>query len=252
LVNLVLHRCDHLTVPSQAMYEAAQQLGFPTERLHLVPWGVDTETFQPAPNDRPHTRQALGLPLDAPVVLCPRAVARLYNLDILLTAAKAILPQYPDLCLVMVRFNVVAEHLTLLERQIAEEELQAHVLWLPAQETEADMARLYRMADVVVSIPSWEGYGSTVYEAMACGIPTIISDLPVFRQELIDGVHALKVPVRDAALTGQALARLLTDCSLRQTLVENGLQICQRTSVQSRIAQVEALYQQAVVRMGHV
>jgi L-malate glycosyltransferase len=248
LVALVLHQCDHFTVPSQAMYEAARQLGFPTERLHLVPWGVDTDVFRATPNDRVQTRRAFGLPQEAPVVLCPRAVAPLYNLDTLLTAVKAVLRQSPDLRLVMVHFNVVAEYLDLLERKIEEEELQANVLWLPAQETEADMARLYRMADIVVSIPSSEGYGSTVYEALACGIPTIISDLPAFEEVLMDGVHALKVPVRDAQLTGQALARLLTDQVLRQTLLENGLQVSRQASVQKRVAQVEALYRQVVPR----
>jgi glycosyltransferase involved in cell wall biosynthesis len=167
-----------------------------------------------------------------------------YNQHTLVAAIKNLLPRYPDLRLVLVRYNVDTEYLARVEDLVAREGVQANVTWLHSQETMADMARLYRMADIVVSIPSSEGYGFTAYEAMACGTPTLTSDLPVFAEKLVHGVHTLKVPARDVKQTGLALARLLTDDGLRPSLARNGLELTTSMSIEDRTDQVESLYQQ--------
>jgi glycosyltransferase involved in cell wall biosynthesis len=77
-----------------------------------------------------------------------------------------------------------------------------------------DMADLYRLADVVVSIPGSDGGASTVTEALACGRPLVATDLPSVR-EWLSGLdpHAL-VPVGDATATAQALERALARSSV--------------------------------------
>ena len=113
------------------------------------------------------------------------------------------------------------------------------------------MARLYRMADGVISVPSSEGYGFTVFEALACGCPTIISDLPIFASELIKGVHTLKVPVRDAAALANAVQNLLTDARLRHELRANGQLLTRNMSTQQRVQQTLDLYQALIQREIH-
>jgi len=246
LVKLVLRQCDRLTVPSRLMYDAATSLGFPNQRLHLIPWGIDTDIFRSMPDDRMATRIQLGIASNAKVVFCPRAVGRLYNLDILMEAIGAALASIGGLRLVLLRFNPDPDYLAELETMIAAYDLEEVVLWLPHQESASDMARLYRMADVVVSIPSSEGYGFTVYEAMAAGCPTVISDLPVFQEELVNGLHTIKVPVRDVAQTSCALASLLNNRDMRQELRRNALSVCEEKSVEIRIQQASALYAELV------
>lgn len=248
LVKLVLRQCDCLTVPSRLMYDAATSLGFPDQRLHLIPWGIDTDIFRSAPDDRTATRIQLGIAPNAKVVFCPRAVSRLYNLDILIEAIGATLPSIRGLRLVLLRFNPDPDYVAELETMIAGHDLDEVVLWLPHQESATDMARLYRMADVVVSIPSSEGYGFTVYEAMAAGCPTVISDLPVFQEELVSGLHTIKVPVRDVAQTSCALASLLNNRDLLQDVLRNALCVCEEKSVDIRIKQTSALYAELVAQ----
>jgi glycosyltransferase involved in cell wall biosynthesis len=75
-----------------------------------------------------------------------------------------------------------------------------------------DAARLpdvYRAADVVVSLASTDSSPRSVWEALACARPVVVSDLPWARDELTDG-QALIVPL-DAAAVADAIERVLAD-----------------------------------------
>jgi glycosyltransferase involved in cell wall biosynthesis len=223
------------------MGQAAKELGHPGEKLRYIPWGVETELFSPAPMDQMETRMFLGIDPDAKVILSPRGIASVYNQDVLLEAITDLTGRFPSLILLLLRYNADPEVTTRLEAMVAGLNLQQQVRWLPPQ-TPSEMARLYRMADVVVSIPSSDGYGFSVYEAMAAGCPTLISDVPVFADELIDGVHTLKVPVHNTMATRQRLAELLDDATLRQTLRQQAFDVIQDHSIAERVAKTEALY----------
>jgi glycosyltransferase involved in cell wall biosynthesis len=242
LVRIVLSRCDHLTVPSQPMYDAAVALGVARTELHMIPWGIETGVFRPTPDDRLLTRGQLGIDQDAKVVFCPRAIAPLYNLDIVLEAFNAAQSQIREARLLLLHYNVDPRYREALERKISAYGLDDTVLWLPTQRAAPDMARLYRASDIVVSIPSSEGYGLTVYEAMAAGCPTLISDLPIFSEELIHGLHTMKVAVRDRAQTSKTLLDLLANPELRQELRQNALGLCTWKNVQRRIELIDSLY----------
>jgi glycosyltransferase involved in cell wall biosynthesis len=242
LVLLILARCDRLTVPSQTLYHAAQRLGVTEEKIRLVPWGIDTQVFKPAPDSVINIRKDLGLPEQAKIVLCPRGISPVYNIDIVISAVKTITVQHPDLRLLFVRFNVNPLYLNEIQGQINKEGLEDHIHWLPAQSSPEDMARLYQSADVVISIPQSEGYGSSVYEALACGCPTLITDLPVFKDSLVHEVHTLKVPARNVTETSAILHRLLSDESLREKLSTNGLQIMKDESTRSYAEAIDRLY----------
>jgi L-malate glycosyltransferase len=243
LVRSVLKTSDRLIVPSRLVAQAAYDLGYPTSKTHLIPWGVETDIFRPNPDDRSATRQQLGFFPDTKVILSPRSLARLYNHDILLEAISALRSRIPNVLLVLLRYNIDPLTATRLEAQVTELGLEQHVRWLSPQ-TSAELAQLYRAADVVASIPSSEGYGFTVYEAMAAGCPTLITDLPVYTDELVDGVHTLKVPVRDVVATSQRLYQLLTDDSLARKLHARALDIAQAHNVSQRISQADALYRE--------
>ena len=242
LTKIVLSRTDYFTVPSKIMYAAALELGFPEEYLYLIPWGVETNIFKPNQLMRKETRRKLNINENSPVIFCPRGIDPIYNHDIVIKACRSIISNIPDLRLIMLKYNTKIEYLKMLEQLIASENMHTNVIWLPTQNTMEDMAHLYQASDIVISIPSSEGYGFTVYESLASGIPVVITDLPVFIGELQDQTHVLKVPVRDVDKTIKALEMLITNPDLRHSLKEKGILISNNLSNQYRIAHVESLY----------
>ena len=71
------------------------------------------------------------------------------------------------------------------------------------------MLVLYQAADAVISVPESDGLPSSVLEAMACGVPVVVSDLPGPREALGPDHLELVVPVGDADALARVVNRLL-------------------------------------------
>ena len=64
---LALTRAARVLAVSRSLRDVAVSLGVPTERIRVVPNGVDVERFHP--RDRETARRAVGLPVDRTIVL---------------------------------------------------------------------------------------------------------------------------------------------------------------------------------------
>lgn len=85
-----------------------------------------------------------------------------------------------------------------------------------------EMPTLYRAADALAFPSTREGFGLVVLEAMAAGLPVVVTDLPVLREHLTDGEDCLMVPVGDSGPLAEALARVVHDGATRERLVAAG------------------------------
>lgn len=90
---------------------------------------------------------------------------------------------------------------------------------------EEEMAAWYHTADLLTFPSVKEGFGLVVIEAMAAGLPVVATELPVFREYLVDGRDALLVPPADPAAIAAAVTRLLADEELRARCVAHGRQV---------------------------
>jgi glycosyltransferase involved in cell wall biosynthesis len=75
------------------------------------------------------------------------------------------------------------------------------------------MPDVYRAADVVVSLASSDSSPRSVWEALACARPVVVSDLPWAREELAHGQNALLTRL-DAGEVADAIERALGEQSL--------------------------------------
>jgi glycosyltransferase involved in cell wall biosynthesis len=153
-------------------------LGLNASAFSVVPLGVDVnETGEATPEGELRARFALG---DGRVLLCVGAKRPHKNQAALIRA----LPQLPaDVRLVL------AGHAEPYERELRELtrqlNLDGRVIfadWVSVQ----DLEGLWRAASVAAFPTLAEGFGLPVLEAMARGVPTAASDLPVLR-EVADG-----------------------------------------------------------------
>jgi glycosyltransferase-like protein len=93
---------------------------------------------------------------------------------------------------------------------------------------EEDMAALYRAADVLAFPSTREGFGLVVLEALAAGLPAVVSDLPVLHEHLRHERDCLMVPVERAEPLAQALVRAMGDAELRARLTAAGRETAAR------------------------
>jgi glycosyltransferase-like protein len=94
--------------------------------------------------------------------------------------------------------------------------------------SDGELEGLYRAADVFALPSVKEGFGLAVLEALAAGVPTVVSDLDVFREFLGDGESALMAPVGDAGALAGALVRAARDEPLAARLRAGGRAVAAR------------------------
>jgi len=87
----------------------------------------------------------------------------------------------------------------------------------------ADVPQLLRSADVVACTPWYEPFGIVPLEAMACGVPVIVSSVGGLVDTVVDGVTGYHIPVRDARRLSGALEALRRDAALREAMGRAGI-----------------------------
>jgi glycosyltransferase involved in cell wall biosynthesis len=82
----------------------------------------------------------------------------------------------------------------------------------------SDIARLLAAADLAVLPSHEEGFSNAVIEAMASGLPQVVTDVGGNAEAVLAGEHGLVVPPRDPEALGTAVLRLAGDPDLRRTM----------------------------------
>ena len=201
--QLALRDATLVTAASEHLTSSAIALGARPDRIRRAQFGVDTSRFRPGPGATA-LRDELGIG-SARVVFSPRILAPLYRHEVVIEA----LAQLPDDVLVL----STAMRADAVERNRLEDlaaSLGVADRWriMPAMDS-ARMVELYRLADVVVSVPESDTMPLTAMEAMACGVPAVVSDLPDAREWLAEVAPELLVPVGDVPATAAALRAVL-------------------------------------------
>lgn len=93
---------------------------------------------------------------------------------------------------------------------------------------DADLAPLYRQARAFVLPTREETFGRCVIEAMACGTPCVVNEIPVMRE--ITGGHATIVDFADPPAAAAALDSIVRDEALHARLLAEGMAWTQRYS----------------------
>ena len=184
--NAILRRCDGYVAISPALARAYKDAGFPTEKLRLIPQGVDTRRFSPV-DDSTSLRGELGLPPCCPIVVFVGSLVRRKGIDVLLDAWRIIHDKAPDTRLLLVgrddpgdaeSRSLLEERLTAMSRPARE---KVHMVGV-----RDDVDKLLQAADLFVFPSRREGFGTVMIEAMACGLPCVVADLPDITDFIFD------------------------------------------------------------------
>ncbi len=195
-----LRRAAAIIGDCEAVRSVAFALGAPPARIVTFPWGVDLKRFNPKGGDG-GWRARLGWQKNF-VLLHLRAWEPLYDP---LTVAKAFAiaaQQAPTLRLLIPGAGS-------LSRQISRVFEQYKILdrvHMPGQLAQAELPEIYRAADLYVSASQSDGSSVSLMEALASGLPALVSDIPGNREWVQPGEEGRLFPIRDQiALTEKIL-----------------------------------------------
>jgi L-malate glycosyltransferase len=173
--DYALHRSSVLLGDCQAVKDKAVGMGFEPGRVVIFPWGVDLERFCPGPADG--LRAGLGWQ-NAFVVLSLRSWEPVYGIEVLLKGFFAAARQAPALRLLL--FGGGSQE-GLVRQLLAESGLEERV-HLGGQVQNEALPQVYRSADLYASASHSDGSSVSLMEALACGKPALVSDIPGNRE----------------------------------------------------------------------
>jgi len=192
-------RADFLHQISKAYYDEAVDYGIDKSKMTLIPYGIHTANF--VCNDDPAAlRNKYNIPQDKIVLLCVSAINRGHKrIDYLVKEVAQLDDRF---------FLVVAGRLEdpsiqeLADRLLPD---RYRFLYIPFEE----VPRLYHLADLYVHTALIEGFGLSIVEAMAAGLPVITHDSPHFRW--LTGSKRGCISMQNGGALSEAILQLTKD-----------------------------------------
>jgi D-inositol-3-phosphate glycosyltransferase len=186
--------------------------GARTDRIAVIPCGVDTDLFQPM--DPAKAKDLLELPPD-PLLLYVGRLQPIKGLETLLEAMVTV-PTPADLLIVGGEQDEPENgHGWALRQQVSTLGLDRRVRFLGSQ-PQRRLRLFYAAADATVMPSYYESFGMVALEAMACGSPVVASRVGGLTTTVQDGVTGRLVPEGDPAALAEAITGLVGTTEARR------------------------------------
>jgi glycosyltransferase involved in cell wall biosynthesis len=157
---------------SQAKKDLVQYLGYPAEKITVIPLGIDP-LLRPAKSSEEilSVRKEFRLPTDRKLILRVGQNVIYKNIEGALRIFRSLLDKMPDVFFVQAGGRLNANQLYLAKKL----KVTSRIIDLGFLSRE-QLRRLYRAADLLIHPSIYDGLGLPPLEAMASGIPVIVSN----------------------------------------------------------------------------
>ncbi len=211
-----LKRADAVLVDSDIQVKACVELGTPLRKIIKVPW-FDVKEIQGTRVDSKAERKIrhnLQISEDETLVISSRWHEPLYSVQTLILAIAELFKEKHEAKFLIVGGGSRTPTLKKLAQKLG---ISNKILFTGKVPRETLLGYL-QASDIYVSTSLSDGTSASLLEAMAYGLPVIVTDIPGNREWIDDGTNGLLFPVKDSTTLAKKLAQVLRDEDLRKSL----------------------------------
>lgn len=183
--------------------------GIPAGSISIHHNGIDQEQYRPS--DEP--------PIPYQITFLGR-IKRYKSIDHLLYAIVGLRMEFPEVKLMIVGDGDATCHLKRIANELAIDDITTFAGFVAPEEK----VRILQQSELVVNTSSREGWGLTVIESNACGVPVVAADSPGLRDSVKDGYNGILYPYGDIDALVAAIKRLFQDRSLLALMRKQAIQ----------------------------
>jgi glycosyltransferase involved in cell wall biosynthesis len=221
-----------VTVSQQSKQDIVDAFSVSPDAVSVIPCGVDPSEFSPQPQIKRELHR---------LITTASSDQPLKGLSILLQAYAALLPQFPNLQLIVIgKLKEKGD----TQKELVQLGLQDKVIFISGISTE-ELINEYAKATLAIVPSLYEGFGLPAAEALACGVPLICSDggaLP----EVVGDAAAL-VRAGDVNQLTNKISELLADENAREILSRKGREHSLQQLSWDRVAEKMVSYYQKIL-----
>ena len=208
VTRYTLKRSTFFTSDANVSREKAVIYGMNPEKTVVFPWGVDLEHFSPSTDH-------WSLNTDHFTLFCNRSWESRYGVDVLARAFVKVAQQNEHVDLILLNGGSQSGHL----RQILQNGGVLDRVTFGGQISQTDLPRWYHMADVYISPSHVDGSSVSLMEALACGLPCLVSNIPANQEWVVENENGWLFRDGDADHLAE---KILAAISQRENLSQIG------------------------------
>lgn len=225
---------DKTICVSNAVREALiRDYRFPPGRTLTIHNGVSLSEFAPPSSDGIAVRNRLELHSDEFVIVCVARLTEQKGIDILLQAVAQVLRDGLSCKCVILGDGPLREQLLEQARGLG---LSGHVFFEGFQK---DVLPYLQASSAFVLTSHIEGLPLSILEAMACGLPCIVTDVGGNAEAITDHVHGLIVPPTSVDAVANAISYLATHPHERAKMARMArTRVCEAFDIENAMAEI--------------
>ncbi len=209
------------------------------EKIEWIGNGVDLKRFYNLTEDR-GLKSSLGIEEKDKVIGFIGRIVKEKGIEELILSLKQVGQTIPNVKLLIVGDTLESDRDQGAKERIKQlidiNGLSNKVIFTGFRE---EIPQIYKIMDVFV-LPSWrEGMPRSILEAMASGKPVITTNIRGCREEVLDGVTGLLVPVKDSTALAEAIKQVLLNEKLANKMGLAGYKRAQDSFNENRVIDKE-------------
>ena len=243
IVKYSLKHADLVTVDCEIGKKAIVKLGYPAENIVVVPCGVDFNKFNPYVNGK-NIRKNLDWQ-DNLIAVCTRQHRPVYGMDYLINAISSIIKREPTVRFLLIGSGPLTDDLKQLVNNLKIEKYVKFTGMIP----NAELPKYLAASDLYVSSSLSDGTSVCLLEAMALGLPVVVTNVDANLEWITNGENGLVVPKKNPDALAKAICTLLEDDNLRKTFGRRNYKIAKvRASWDDNVKVLEGMFQSLAKR----
>ena len=244
MVRFALNQADLITCDAEHIKGPLIELGVEPQKINLIYFGTDTQKFKPNAKDKKLIND-LSIS-NSRTVISLRNLKLIYDIETLIKSMPLILKKIPDAKFVVAGEGEQKEYLMNLAKSLNVFEETRFVGLIPNEKLRHYLTSM----DVYVSTSlSDAGLAASTAEAMACGLPVVITDFGDNRRWVEDGVSGFIVPLKDPKALAEKIIYLLKNKDIRKEFgMRNREIIEERNNYYREMEKMENIYIELVER----
>jgi glycosyltransferase involved in cell wall biosynthesis len=244
IAKFALSKADLITCDAEHMKDAMKRLGVSPEKISLIRFGIDTKKFSPRQKSE-KLKARLGIN-DSPTVISLRNLNPLYDVESLVKSAPLVLKEITATKFIIAGKGSEEEELRELTKSLGIADSVKFIGFVQNDE----LPRYLNTMDVYVSTSlSDAGIAASTAEAMACGLPVIVTDVADNKKWVEDEVNGFVVPIKDPKSLAEKIIYLLKNEDIRKQFGKISRKIIEdRNDYYKEMEKMEEIYTHLVQR----
>jgi len=243
-VPFALRRADLITCDGANTKNAMMGMGIKADKIEIIMHGVDTRKFSESDRDEELQRE-LDI-INSPTIISTRRLGRVHDVGTLINAIPLILEEVPDAKFIIGGSGEQREYLMDTAKSLNVFNSTRFVGWIRSDQ----LPRYLNSSDIYVSTSlSDSGLAAGTAEAMACGMPVVITDFGDNGKWVEDGVNGFLFPLRDSRSLAEKIVYLIENPEIRREFGAGGRAVIEeRNNYYREMEKMEIIYKDLISR----